>query len=416
MPGYMLSPDHTRDNVRDPARVLDSRYSWLRLARCTLVSTIGGVGMWSFVVALPPVQADFGISRGEASLPYTLLMIGFAFGSVATGRLADRFGIVVTLVFGALAVGIGYIGAGLAAAVWQLALAYALLGVGTSAGLGPLIADVSHWFHRWRGLAVGICSAGNYIAGAIWPPVISYFIAGWDWRTTHMGIGIFCLLTLLPLALTLGRKIPLAHGSGAALAHAGTLGLSPGALQILLSIAGVACCVAMAMPQVHIVAYCGDLGYGVARGAEMLSLMMVFGIVSRVASGFIADWVGGLRTLLLSSALQGVALALYAVFDSLASLFVISALFGLFQGGIVPSYAIIVREYFSPREAATRLGLILMATLFGMAMGGWMSGAIFDVTGSYRAAFLNGLAWNALNVTIVLWLIWRPRQLAPLRA
>src|SRR5262249_49781165 len=151
MPGYMLSPDHTRDNARDPAAVLDSRYSWLRLARCTLISTIGGVGMWSFVVALPPVQADFGISRGEASLPYTLLMIGFALGSVATGRLADRFGIVVTLIFGALAVGIGYVWAGLAGEVWQLALAYALLGVGTSAGLGPLIADVSHWFQRWRG-------------------------------------------------------------------------------------------------------------------------------------------------------------------------------------------------------------------------------------------------------------------------
>jgi MFS family permease len=191
---------------------------------------------------------------------------------------------------------------------------------------------------------------------------------------------------------------------------ASAFGISPRALQILLSIAGVACCVAMSMPQVHIVAYCNDLGYGIARGADMLALMMAFGIVSRIGSGFIADRVGGLRTLLLGSMMQGVALLLYAFFDGLTSLYVISALFGLFQGGIVPSYAIIVREYFSPKEAGARLGIILMATLFGMAFGGWISGLVFDLTGSYRAAFINGLAWNALNMAIAVWLLARPGQ------
>jgi MFS family permease len=169
----------------------------------------------------------------------------------------------------------------------------------------------------------------------------------------------------------------------------------------------------MSMPQVHIVAYCGDLGYGVARGAEMLSLMLGFGIVSRIASGFIADRIGGVRTLLLGSMLQGTALALYLMFDSLFSLYVISALFGLFQGGIVPSYAIIVREYFSPKEAGTRVGLVLMATLIGMALGGWMSGAIFDLAGSYQAAFLNGLGWNLMNVAIMTWLLLRSRRGGP---
>ena len=172
----------------------------------------------------------------------------------------------------------------------------------------------------------------------------------------------------------------------------GTLGISSNTLMVLLFIAGIACCVAMSMPQVHIVAYCGDLGYGPARGAEMLSLMLGFGLISRVAGGFIADRIGGVATLLLSSVLQGVALLLYVFFDGLFSLYVISALFGLFQGGIVPMYAIIVREYFAPQEAGTRLGVVLMATLGGMALGGWMSGLIFDLTGSYQAAFLNGLA------------------------
>src|SRR5207302_7730443 len=154
-------------------------------------------------------------------------------------------------------------------------------------------------------------------------------------------------------------------------------------------------------PQVHIVAYCGDLGYGVARGAEMLSLMLGAGIISRIASGFVADRIGGVATLLLGSGLQGVALLLYLFFDGLASLYVISALFGLFQGGLVPMYAIIVRQYFSPQEAGTRLGIVLMATVFGMALGGWMSGVIFDLTGSYHAVFVNGLIWNGINAAII---------------
>jgi MFS family permease len=184
---------------------------------------------------------------------------------------------------------------------------------------------------------------------------------------------------------------------------------------VLLVIAGIACCVAMSMPQVHIVAYCGDLGYGAARGAEMLSLMLGFGIISRLASGWICDRIGGLRTLLLGSFLQGVALLMFLPFDGLVSLYVVSAMFGLFQGGIVPSYAIIVREYFPLREVGVRTGIVLMATLFGMALGGWMSGAIFDITGSYRAAFMNGIGWNLLNLTIASWLLMRGRRLGALR-
>jgi MFS family permease len=285
-----------------------------------------------------------------------------------------------------------------------------LIGFGSAATFGPLMTDISHWFLRRRGIAVAICAAGNYVAGALWPPVVQHFIAVAGWRQTHTGIGVFCVATMVPLALLLRRRTAAASHPAAVLPAAqGTLRLSPGALQILLVVAGVACCAAMAMPQVHIVAYCGDLGYGVARGAEMLSLMLGFGIVSRIASGFIADRIGGLATLLLGSLLQGTALVLYLVFDSLGALYLISALFGLFQGGIVPMYAIIIREYFPAKEAGTRLGLVLMATLVGMAFGGWVSGEIFDLTGSYRSAFANGLLWNLLNGSIVLWLLQRRR-------
>ncbi len=394
----------------------ESPYAWWRLAAAVLLSTLGGVGMWSVVVVLPAVQAEFGVNRAGASFPYTLTMVGFALGGVLMGRLADRFGVIVPIVCGALALAAGYVAASYATSLTQFALAYGLLiGFGSSATFGPLIADTSHWFTRRRGIAVAIAASGNYLAGTAWPPVVAHFIESEGWRATHFGVGAFCLVAMLPLALALRRPVP-AHTSDSASStheHARAdftrpLGLSPAALQSLLVIAGVSCCVAMSMPQVHIVAYCGDLGYGAARGAQMLSLMLGFGIVSRLASGWISDRIGGLRTLLLGSMLQGVALLLYLPFDSLWTLYVVSALFGLFQGGIVPSYAIIVREYFAPQEAGARLGTVLMATLAGMALGGWLSGEIFDLTGSYRAAFFNGIGWNLLNFAIVWWLLRRP--------
>src|SRR5256714_11226773 len=221
---------------------------------------------------------------------------------------------------------------------------------------------------------------------------------------------------MLPLALLLRKRPPLpghATAAAAAIRPDRPLGLTPNALLALLSVAGLACCVAMSMPQVHIVAYCGDLGYGAARGAEMLAMMLGFGIVSRLASGWICDRIGGLRTLLLGSVLQGIALVLFLPFDGLASLYIVSALFRLFQCGLVPSYAIIVREFFPPEEAGVRVGTVLMATVFGMALGGWMSGVIFDLTGSYHAAFLNGVLWHVLNIGIAVGLLRRPGRILP---
>lgn len=404
--------------------VTDSAAAWWRLGAALLLGTIGCIGMWSFIVSLPLVQAEFGVARADAALPYTFVMLGFGFGGVAMGRLADRFGIVVPLMIGAVATAAGYFGAALAPNLWLLASAHFVMGTGASASFGPLMADISHWFVKRRGIAVSIVATSNYLAGAIWPPVVQHFNAMSGWRETHVGLGVFCLVTMFPLAFAFRRLPPVQHEGSLAIASAGVpttfgttiygkthntaLGLSPNALQILLCVAGVSCCVAMAMPQVHIVAYCGDLGYGVARGADMLALMLGCGIISRIGSGFLADRIGGVPTLLIGSVLQGVALALYLGADGLTSLYIVSALFGLFQGGLVSSYPIIVREYFPPREAGLRVGLVLMATVVGMALGGWMSGLIFDLTGSYRAAFLNGIAWNILNVAIAAWLLMRP--------
>jgi MFS family permease len=388
----------------------ESPYAWLRLCAALALMTLGGSGMYGIAVALAPVQAEFGVTRADASLPYTLTMLGFGVGGILMGRLSDRFGVMVPTLIGAIGLGSGFVLAGNAATLWQFSLAHGILVglLGCSATFAPLVADTALWFNRRRGIAVAICASGNYLAGAIWPPILQYGFDTIGWRNTYVGTGVFCTATMILLAFALRRRPPSVATStpvAGMLKSERPLGLSPNGLTALLAIAGVGCCVAMSMPQVHIVAYCGDLGYGATNGAQMLSIMLAFGIVSRLVSGWICDRVGGLRTLLLGSALQGVALLLFLPFNGLVSLYVVSALFGLFQGGIVPSYAIIVREHFAPREAGVRTGIVLMATLFGMALGGWVSGAIFDLTGSYRAAFINGIGWNLLNLTIALWLL-----------
>ncbi len=396
--------------------MVDSAAAWRRLGIAVVLGTIGSVGMWSVPVALPAMQAEFGIARGDASLPYTLAMLGFGFGGIVMGRLSDRLGIVRPVLLGVAAISAGYIGTSLAPNITLVAVMHLLIGFGASATFGPLMADLSQWFLRRRGIAVAIASCGNYLAGVVWPPLLQHVTVAEGWRAAHVGVGLFCAISMPALVMLLRRRIPMADVAAATMTAAGgrDLGISPNTLIALLCVAGIGCCVAMSMPQVHIVAYCGDLGYGAARGAEMLSLMLGMGIFSRIGSGLIADRIGGVKTLLLGSVLQGVSLSLFLLFDGMASLYVISALFGLFQGGIVPMYAIIVREYFPPREAGARLGTVLMATLVGMALGGWMSGVIFDLTGSYQAAFLNGIGWNLLNVSIMLWLLMRPgRRVAP---
>ena len=271
----------------------------MRLGLALIIGSIGSVGMWSVVVVLPVVQAEFGATRGAVSLAFTLTMLGFGLGGVATGRITDRFGIVVAMALSIAFLGLAYVLAGLSTTLWQFIAVHFLIGLGTSATFAPLMAEASHWFERYRGLAVAIVASGNYVGGTIWPPLVNWGTQVTGWRTTHIAIGIFCAVTMSLVLLVLRARI----GGATLRDHANAppprvdLRLSTNTLTTLLCVASISCCVAMAMPQVHIVAYCGDLGYGVARGAEMLSLMMAFGIVSRIGSGFLADRIGGIRTL-----------------------------------------------------------------------------------------------------------------------
>jgi MFS family permease len=391
---------------------VDSGYAWWRLVLTLILGTVACVGNWSVVVLLPTLQVEFDTVRGGASLPYTCTMLGFAFGGVAMGRLADRIGIVAPVLVGAFLLCIGYIAAALTTNIWQFAACSLVIGLGSAAGFSPLISDLSLWFSRHRGLAVAFAASGSYLSGAVWPMAIEHFQTTQGWRTTHVGIGLFVPLVMVPIGLLLRRRLKAANyvqGEAVTEAARNELGLSPNVLQAILVVAGFACCMAMSMPQVHIVAYCGDLGYGVAVGTQIIALMLGLGVVSRLASGAVADRIGAGPMLILGSSMQAAALLLYLFFNSQSSLYVISGLFGLFQGGIVPMYAVIIRKYLPPREAGIRISLVLMATVLGMACGGLAAGYIFDATGSYRLAFLHGLLWNGVNLALVIWLILWPR-------
>lgn len=368
--------------------------------------------MYIVVVAMPAIEADFSSARAGASLPFTLIMLGWGVGGIFMGKLSDRYSITVPLTIGSIAIGTGFIAAAYADSLLMFALAHGLfIGfLGCSTMFAPLLADITYWFSKRRGIAVAICASGNYIAGAIWPPVANHYILEIGWRDTYIGIGIFCLIVMFPLTLLLRRRRAVSTTdarSNLTFTDPRKLGLSPNALLMMIFVAGMGCCVAMAMPQVHIVSMCHDFGFGPARGAEMLSLMLGFGIISRLGFGLVIDKLGGLRTLLIASFLQCAALFLFLPANGLTSLYVVSIMFGLFQGGVVPCYAIIVREYFPANEAGAKLGVIILATLIGMALGGYLSGVIFDVTGSYDAAFLHGIAWNLINISIVAFLLHR---------
>ena len=392
--------------------ITDSQYSWTRLGLTLFVATVINAGMWVIIVIMPAIEAEYGGTRAMASLPYTLTMVGFALGNYVIGRAVDHFGITASLIVAATMTAIGFGLATLSSSLLVLSFTQFLVGFASAVGFGPLIADISHWFVRRRGIAVAIVASGNYLSGALWPILLAEVLAESGWRAVYIVMAAVTLAAVIPLAFALRRRLPQEVQTAAqntSLVNALTVGLSPRALQYLLGFAGIGCCVAMSMPQVHIVAYCVDLGFGPAVGAQMLSLMLLCGVASRIISGLVADLLGGVRTLLIGSCLQCLALFLYLPSGGMVSLYVVSLVFGLSQGGIVPSYALVVREYMPAKEAGARVGFVLMATILGMALGGWLSGVTYDLSGSYTLAFVNGIIWNSANIAIIIWLISRSR-------
>ncbi len=382
----------------------DSYYSLTRLIITLFIAIVGNAGMWAIVVIMPNLGAEFDVTRSVLSIPYTLTMFGFALGNVFLGRIVDRFGITRAIILASLLNAFGYVCASIFDSFFALAFFHLFIGLGTAVSFGPLLADISLWFKKYRGIAVAITASGNYISGAIFPIFLGGLISDYGWRISYFLLALSCIIIIVPASFFLRRRLDKKFSDDQeklASAMSTASHFKPLTLQIILIVAGICCCVAMSMPQIHLVTMCVDLGYGSQVGAEMLSLMLLGGVISRLISGVLVDFIGGVKTLLLGSTLQCIGLVLYYPTTDMNSLYIVSLIFGLSQGGIVPSYAIIVREYMPPQEAGARVGIVIMATVIGMAFGGWISGVIFDATSSYQMAILNGIMWNLVNILIV---------------
>ncbi|MFB0941523.1 MAG: MFS transporter [Paracoccaceae bacterium] len=393
----------------DRLKILDTAYSWQRLLVALVIGLVANAGMWAVVVIMPAVEAEFALTRAETSLPYMLSMLGYGLGNFIIGRWVDRVGIATALIGASFGIAVSFFAATQASDIGVLAAVHFVLGLFAAVGFAPLMSDISHWFLKWRGTAMALVASANYLSGAVWPTVLAGVLAQSGWRAVYLTLAVITVVVVPFLAMLLRRQVPDAAVGATVetISNSVNISMSPARLQICLGFAGVACCVAMSMPQVHIVSYCVGLGYGPVAGAEMLALMLFGGVLSRIFFGLLSDRLGGVRTLLLGSALQCLGLAFYLPYDGLVSLYTVSLIFGLSQGGIVPSYALIVREYMPAKEAGARVGFVLMMTIWGMALGGWMSGWIYDVSGSYQMAFLNGIMWNLINIGLVVALFFR---------
>ena len=390
--------------------IIDTKESWVRLIVIFLIASVGNVGMWSIVTVMPSIEHEFFLDRSQASLPYTTTMIGFAIGNWIFGRLLDRYGLFYILVGATFFIVGGFFSAALTKSIFAFSITQFFLGMGTAGSFAPLISEVSHWFKKYRGIAVAVVASANYFSGAMSTLILVETLNSYGWRLVYLLLGLSCLVVIIPLGFIL-NKHKILKNSDFVLSNVEYIStLKTNNLTYLLGFAGISCCVAMSMPQVHIVSYCVGLGFGTIVGGQMLSLMLIGGVFSRLVFGFVADKLGGIKTLLLGSMLQCLALFLYLLFDGLVSLYFVSFLFGLSQGGIVPSYAIVVREFMPEGEAGSKIGFVIMMTIVGMAFGGLLSGWIFDITGSYRAAFVNGILWNFLNFGIVIFIHFKSKR------
>ena len=387
----------------------DSTRSWFRAFLLFILAVIGTVGMWSVVVFIPEIENEFKVDRGTSSLLYAATMIGFGFGTVIIGKIFDKHGIKKPIVIASISLIISYYLYSISIYFWNLLFLQAFMGFAAAAFFGPAMADITNFFNNRRGLALSIVASANYVAGASWPLVISFALNFVDWRTTHFWISIFCLVSMLPILgfLKNYKNIQNEEANIMSSKDEPSIKLSNNQLQVILMFAGVCCCVAMSMPQVHMVALCVDNGFGLQVGTEILAVMLYSGMISRILFGFLSDKIGPLPTILLGSFLQMISLVFFLPFNSQLSLYMVSLMFGLSQGGIVPAYAIIIRKYLPLQQAGVRVGLVLGATIVGMALGGWISGEIFDLTQSYYLAFVNGILWNLLNILAIVYVIFK---------
>ncbi|MDA0786561.1 MAG: MFS transporter [Proteobacteria bacterium] len=394
----------------------------LVLVASLLFMLVGTGSIYFIVVALKQISAEFAWPRAVPSIAYALQYGGAGLGGIFMGWLLDRRGMMIPAFIGATMVGLGAILTSFIQTQWELFFIYGvMLGFfGRSSLFAPLTANITRWFEHNKSLAVGIVGSGQGLAGLMWPQVFHYLMAAVGWRQAALLYGLFALATMLPLAMILRKRPPAAKATAPRRAGRDSDDTSvrpplpPRTLQLLLSTAAIGCCVAMSLPLAHIVSHVSDLGYDSARGAEVLSLMLgCSALASFFGVGFLGGRFGGLRAIFLFSATQATLLFVLAFVDNLTTVYLAAALFGLGYGGILPCYPVIVRELLPAAEAGRRTGLVLLCAGGGMALGSWLGGYVFDLTGSYQIAFLIGVGFNLGNLAIITGLILRTRSLRP---
>ncbi len=391
---------------RSAEAAVDRGYAWVVAVVSLLLMSFAVGSQYGVVVGLKTIAAEYEVPRWVPSAGFSLVMLGMGIGGIAMGRWSDRVGMLKPALVGSLGIGLGALAAGFSQGPVSLLLIHALLFglMGNGALFSPAVANVTHWFRRHRGIAVAIVISGQSVGGVIWPPLFRYAMENYGWRQGYLMFGLLALVAMLPLCLVFRRPPPLAE-VGAEVAAGGeegrVLGLAPNLVLGLLGVAIIGCCVAMAMPMVHVVAHASDLGHPTARAAEVLALLLACGTVSRLGFGALCDKIGSLRTLFISACLQAIMLTLFTMAEGLGALYLVAALFGLSFGGIVPTYTLVIRDLYPAGETAWRLGVIYLFGTIGMALGGWLGGLIFDLTDSYQIAFIVGVAFNILNLGIV---------------
>jgi MFS family permease len=399
-----------------PSPTVDSRTAWIVAGAALAILTIAYGAPLLSAVALKPIAAEFGTARATPAAAPAFLLIGAAFGGVAAGWLSGWLGMRRIVLFGAAMLAAGLV----LSASGGLAHLYVGHGVlmglfGTSCIFSPIVTYVSRWFDRSRGAAVALISSGQSLSGALWPILFQTGITEFGWRRTMLVFGLFVGASILALAAIFLRPPPEARSSqgsagGDPKAGAPVFGLSSNLAMVVLTVAIFCCCVPMAMPSQHIVAFCGDLGFASQSGAAMLSVLLGSAFLARQFWGWLADRVGGLQTLLWSSLAQATALTGFLLTKDEAALFAVSAAFGLGFSGLLPAYVIVIRQFYPVKEANWRVPLMFFAGFLGMAAGGWGAGALYDHFGYYLPAFATGIGFNILNLVILLTLVFRQRD------
>ncbi|HZK91710.1 MAG TPA: MFS transporter [Stellaceae bacterium] len=405
-------PDAGGATAKEMGRVVEGRGAWVAAGTALALLSISYGSPLLIVIGLKPIAADLDAQRQVISLAAALAWVGTGLGGILMGWIADRIGVRRTVIFGAVMIALG-LAVSATGKIWALYVGHGLLLglLGNGAMFPPLLVYVSRWFEHRRGTALALISSGQYIAGMVWPTVFEHSIDRFGWQATMVAYGIFSLLAIPPIAWFFLHPAPeapaLSAADGRMRRRGSVLGLPPNLVLAILATAGFCCCVPMALPQSHLVAFCTDVGIPAATSAMILSVLQASAFVSRQFWGWLADRVGGLVTLMCGSACQALAISAFLLTQSEAGLFAVSAAFGLGFSGIVPAYVLIVRELFPSSEASWRVPTVLFTSMGGMAFGSWFAGALYDHYGYYAPAFTVGVAFNLANLTLIGFLLAR---------